>query len=257
MKHTDCNQIRLEINESDLAATLSSKALKHLRECAACREFQNKETKLRRLVGSLETVTAPADFDFRLRARLANGEERSSYQIFSSFPMMRSPGFAIAVLILLVIGAFAFLRQFVPREQQMAVKQPASIEEATSPAKEPDAARKNIEQASPNVEERSNPAVVENSGTTQRRPVGGSSGHRRAPVAVDFGSSPAPVIRNSQSVAGMTSFPLDISQESFKVSIDDGRGTSRTISLPSVSFGSRRVLTGRNISNQFAPNGAW
>jgi hypothetical protein len=257
MKHTDCNQIRLEIDESDLAATPSSTALKHLRECAACREFQNKQTKLRQLVGSLETVNAPPDFDFRLRARLANSEERSSYQMFSFFPMMRSPGFAVAVLIVLVIGAFAFLRQFVPREQQMAVKQPASTQEAASPAKEPEAPRKSIEQASPKIEERLNQSLVENSGTIQRRPVGASSGRKRAPVAIDFGSTPAPVIRNNQSVAGMTSFPLDIFQESFKVSIDDGRGTSRTISLPSVSFGSRRVLTGKNVSNQFAPNGAW
>lgn len=251
MKHKDCNQIRLEIDEAELGATLSGVALQHLQGCAECQEFQNKQTKLRKIVGSLETVNAPADFDFRLRARLASGESPSRYQFLSYFSV-RSPGFAVAVLILLVLGSFAFLRQLVPREQ-IADKQPTSTEQPVSPANEPEVTLKNIEQDEPKPEPTRAQTVAGNS----RRPGSTATGPKRAPVAVDFSSNSAPVIRNSQSVAGMTTFPLDVSQESFTVSIDDGRGTSRTISLPSVSFGSRRVLTGRNLSNQLAPNGAW
>ena len=256
MKHTECDQIRLEIDESDLGATLSGPALLHLRDCAECQDFQNKQTKLRQMVGSLETVNAPADFDFRLRARLANSEERTGYQFLSSFPAMRSPGFAVAVLILVVVGAFVFLRQFVPKEQ-MAGQQPATNQEAASQIKQPEAAPKSVEEVSPGREEKSNQSLAENSGTSHRRQVSAAPGNRRNVVSVDLGSSPAPVIRENKSVAGITTFPLDISQESFKVSIDDGRGTSRTISLPGVSFGSRRVLTGRNVSNQFASSGSW
>ena len=257
MKHTECDQIRLEIDESDLGATLSGPALLHLRDCAKCQDFQNKQAKLRQIVGSLETVNAPADFDFRLRARLANSEERTGYQFLSSFPAMRSPGFAVAVLILVVVGAFVFLRQFVPREQQMAGQQPATNQETASQIKQPEAVPKSIEEVSTGREAKSNQSLAENSGTSQRRQVSAAPGHRRHVVSVDLGSSPAPVIRENKSVAGLTTFPLDISQESFKVSIDDGRGTSRTISLPGVSFGSRRVLTGRNVSNQFTPSGSW
>lgn len=255
MKHKECNQIRLEIDEAELGAALSSVARQHLSECGECQDFQNKQTKLRQIVGSLETVAAPADFDFRLRARLASGEDRTGYQFLSSFPVVRSPGFAVAVLILLVVGGFAFLRQFVPREQVITSKQAASQEQNLAVSETPEVTVKIAEQPPSKIDSRPVGPLAVSSSNTQRRvatPV-----HKRHSVAVDLGSSEAPVIRNSQSIAGITTFPLDISQESFKVSIDDGSGTSRTISLPSVSFGSRRVLTGRNKSNQMAPNGAW
>ena len=38
-------------------------------------------------------------------------------------------------------------------------------------------------------------------------------------------------------------FPINASYQSHSVSVDNGRGTSRTISLPSVSFGSQRTLS--------------
>ena len=38
-------------------------------------------------------------------------------------------------------------------------------------------------------------------------------------------------------------FPINASYQSLKVSVDDSRGTSRTISLPSVSFGSQKTLS--------------
>ena len=247
----------MEIDESDFGATLSPTVLRHLLECGECREFQDKETKLRQIVGSLETVNAPADFDFRLRARLANSEGRSAYNFLSSGPLMRSPGFAVAVLILLVVGAFAFLRQFVPRESQIAVTPPAATGGTTATTTQPEESKKTIQEPQPGNDATSRQTLAENTTPQSRRAGGSIPGHKRTTVAVDFGSDPAPVVHSGQSVAGMTTFPLDISQESFKVSIDDGRGTSRTISLPGVSFGSRRVLTGRNVSNQFAPSGAW
>ena len=254
MKHKECNRIRLEIDEGELDAKLSPTALQHLRECAECREFQNKQTSLRQIIGSLETVNAPADFDFRLRARLTNAETSSEYQFLSSLPLMRSPVFAVAVLVLLVIGAYAFLRVSVPQEQQIAITQPAS-DKNNAQVKEPETPANNVDQEVLNGEKAAAQSLADNS--VPKRVVGSTTAQKRATATVDLGSTAAPVIRSNQSVAGMNTFPIDISQESFKVSIDDGRGTSRTISLPGVSFGSRRVLTGRNVSHQFAPNGVW
>jgi hypothetical protein len=51
-----------------------------------------------------------------------------------------------------------------------------------------------------------------------------------------------------------TTFPIETSLQSVKVSLDDGLGNARTISFPTVSFGSQRVLTP---ASQFAPKGAW
>jgi hypothetical protein len=61
----------------------------------------------------------------------------------------------------------------------------------------------------------------------------------------DLSSTPAPVLRRDQlaEVYPASAFPIDAGYQSLKVSLDDGRGTSRTISLPSVSFGSQRYLS--------------
>jgi hypothetical protein len=47
-------------------------------------------------------------------------------------------------------------------------------------------------------------------------------------------------------------FQIDASLQSVTVSLDDGRGNERTISFPTVTFGSQRVLAN---GNQFAPKG--
>ncbi len=77
MREKQCEVIRRELEEVALNDEFSGAAAEHLRGCADCREFQRQQTKLRQIVGSLGTVNAPADFDFRLRARLAADSERS------------------------------------------------------------------------------------------------------------------------------------------------------------------------------------
>lgn len=250
MKQTECNYTRLEIDENELGAALSSRALQHLRECPDCQEFNTKQTKLRQIVGSLEMVSAPADFDFRLRARLASSDKASNYQFLS----VRSPAFAVAVLVLVALGAFAFLRQFVPREQQLATNPPQSTEKTSAQVKEPVVPAQTGQEVQAHTESSSEQGVA-SATESPRRSAGPTPGHKRQPAVAEFSSTTAPLIRDGQPFARMA-FPLDVAQESFTVSVDDGRGSSRTISLPSVSFGSRRVLAGRNV-NQLTPNGAW
>jgi len=67
MKERQCELIRRELDELMLNEDLSAAAAEHLRDCASCQEFRRQQTKLRQIVGSLGTVNAPADFDFRLR----------------------------------------------------------------------------------------------------------------------------------------------------------------------------------------------
>ena len=69
MRKNNCEVIRQELDELMLSETGSARVVEHLRECAACHEFNEKQTRLRQIVGSLGTVSAPPDFDFRLRAR--------------------------------------------------------------------------------------------------------------------------------------------------------------------------------------------
>ena len=81
----------------------------HLKECLACREFHQTQTKLRQMVGSLGTVSAPADFDFRLRARLANdsGGEGLHYWSFAR------RGLAVAAVLVLFVTGIVVVRNVV------------------------------------------------------------------------------------------------------------------------------------------------
>ena len=86
MRNNNCEVIRRELDELMLDGTCSTSAVEHLKECSECREFNRTQTKLRRMVGSLGTVEAPPDFDFRLRARLANG---STSGVFHYWPLVQ------------------------------------------------------------------------------------------------------------------------------------------------------------------------
>src|SRR5262245_3026970 len=102
MRQNNCEVIRRELDELMLGEACSPTASEHLRECAACHEFHNQQTRLRQIVGSLGTVSAPPDFDFRLRARLAN----ESNGFASAYWPMARKGFAFAAMLLVfAVGA--------------------------------------------------------------------------------------------------------------------------------------------------------
>jgi len=76
-------------------------------------------------------------------------------------------------------------------------------------------------------------------------PRRGDSGANPRLETLDTGISPATVMHAEDTTNAKSSnvFPIGTSFQSLKVSLDDGRGSSRTISVPSVSFGSQRVLS--------------
>jgi hypothetical protein len=83
---------------------------------------------------------------------------------------------------------------------------------------------------------------------------------KRQMATTDFSSMPATVLRREGSVAlvgSTTVFPIDTANQSLRVSLDDGSGNWRTISLPTVSFGSQRVVASGSVSNQLVPKGIW
>ena len=249
MRKNNCGVVRQELDELMLGEASSSSAAAHLRECAGCREFHQQQTKLRQIVGSLGTVSAPADFDFRLRARLAN----DSSSVGFAWPFARR-GFALAT-VLLVFATGAFLVRNVlnrPDTEQGVVSnnQPAAVPEQpkqveTSNTAPQDNSRKQL--VATNPEKR--PQPIRNDRPSTRTP--------RTPkrlVAEDFSSQRAEVISGQEAVSGFEAFPLDASLDTFKFSFDDGRGNARTILVPTISFGSQRML---QTGNQFAPKRVW
>lgn len=245
MKHTICNQVRFEIDEKDLNASLSAAAMEHLRHCDECREFQSKETKLRQMVGNLETVNAPADFDFRLRARLASEHTGSSYLSMSAVRVWRMRSAAVAAMLVLFAATIYMIRQNQTVEPVRNANRASNVAAPSTPDESPqnDSQVAVVQSESPSASP-GGPIGFR----PRRQPVTQS---KRQAVAVDFGSKPAPVVSANQT------FSLEVAQPSFKVSLDDVNGSARTISVPAVSFGSRRVLNTSTTSAQYASKGDW
>src|SRR5262249_2935047 len=189
MRKTNCEVIRQERDELALGETISAAAAEHLRECVECREFNNKQTRLRQIVGSLGTVSAPPDFDFRLRARLANDADGAAFHFWRL--ARRGLAFA-AVLLVFVLGAIVVRNVFnrPPENKQVAT----TDQHNTTPAPEPVATVEQREQPQPAPEvvvSDRHPQIIRNERSTRiRRPL----------VAQDFSSEGATVINSREPV---------------------------------------------------------
>ena len=253
MKNT-CEIVRRELDELMLEDTCSASALAHLEGCNDCREFQEKQTKLRQMVGSLGTVAAPADFDFRLRARLANESNGGAFHLNSFSWLLARRGFALAAALLLFIATgVVVVRNLTNRPEQV------EMADTNKPAVNPP---QTIPAPVPKPSEEVNPApTVAAAGdnqspkaSKQERVGQPGSRPRRHMVAEDFSSRRPDVFSPTRTVSSAESFSIDASSESFKVSLDDGRGNARTISLPMIRFGSQRMLP---TGNPYAAKGVW
>jgi len=242
MRKNNCEVVRRELDELMTGDVCSTAATAHLRDCASCREFHEQQTKLRQIVGSLGTVEAPADFDFRLRARLAQSNGSSVYWLFAR------RGLAAAAMVI-VFATVAILVRNVMKQpavvdntaQQRDVHQPAKPEEVKPVVKEDNKPEQVI-------------AVNENAPPVMRKSRQQADYRKRALASMDFSSERAAVINGAEPVSVSAAFPIDASLQSFKVSMDDGRGNAKTISVPTISFGSERIV---QRGNQFVSKRDW
>ena len=246
MNDRNCEVIRREIEELSLNEEFSATAASHLETCAECREFHRQQTKLRQIVGSLGTVNAPADFDFRLRARLAADADRPTFRFWT----VTVRGLATAaVLVVFGVGAVMIWQrtQTPPATTTIAV----APQQPSQPSESP---RREGSDASSLAHDREPFTVVADNTTPPRRVDRPRASKQKQSIsAVDFSNEGATVVSNTRpAVDTPTIFPIEASLQSLKVSLDDGRGNARTISFPTVSFGSQRVLTS---GNQLAPKG--
>jgi hypothetical protein len=247
MKTQDCKSIRREIDEANLEAPLTFKASEHLSRCEECRRFQTDRHTLRSLMADLEMVGAPADFDFRLRARMAR--ERPSNG-FGSLLLIARPIAAVALiiviaLVVLVVKSRMSVTGHLAPMSDNSPQQSTSIPRVSSPlASLPAESSKSVKEKATAPE-----ILVKKSGGKQRNQNAGNTAvlgatnsfapNGKALRTRDSAGMAADVV-TLDSVAAFLQVPVD--SRAFKVSIDNGRGGARTISLPPVSFGSQRLL---------------
>ncbi|MEP6819985.1 MAG: hypothetical protein ABJA18_10665 [bacterium] len=249
MRNMNCRNIQREIEEAGSADLLSASAISHLEACVACETLSRRQTRLQAIISSLGTVEAPGDFDFRLRARLA-GEGRGRRRSLPFANLSFGLRFAAVAAMLLLIGSAFLLVSFRGRPNNPAVagggkqitSQPTAPDSPANPIVVPESVRPDKSQVA------NAPKKNELNGTPKRRLNSELATYRKSERigTRDMSSTGARVMKRDDQLAESyptAAFPINASYQSHKVSVDNGRGTSRTISLPSVSFGSQRTLS--------------
>jgi hypothetical protein len=248
MNGKECRATRREIDESELNQRLSAQAVAHVDHCASCRDFRAERIGLRELVGSLEPVAAPGDFELRLRARLARERQGPTRQPFIFRLIMGAPAIAAAALVVILAVSLVWFAQ---RNSQ------PTPEIAKVPIKEDSPVRPAV----PTLNTNETPtALIAVNGREVKPDRSSKSGAGResnskpasaADKAVDYGMSPAERIRQIEQRAGEVSLSAPV--KPMVVSMQDDRGETRRISLPPISFGAQR-LVGSSTPVSFSPN---
>jgi hypothetical protein len=238
MGNINCRKARREIEAAAGAEFLNIRVRRHLSSCAACKAVLREQTSLLQLVSSLGTVSAPDDFDFRLRARLAREKQELARPLAGNLLFGLRSG-ALATILLLVGSALMFV-SFRTYSGNQTNPEPTAKNAGGAPEKAA-VAKSSEPQAMPPVRldngtDEAIVAAVPRANKARPRSQSGrfEAGNRQS--ARDLSGTRAQVYQAAD-------FPIDAGYQSLKVSVDEGRGTSRTISLPAVSFGSQRSLS--------------
>lgn len=255
-----CRAVRREIEEIEAGQAYTAQADAHLLVCAACRRFAIERASLKALMGGLEQVSAPPDFDWRLRARLmeARTESAPRRRWFAGF----APGtqaLALAATFVFLIAGVVVYRQMrsVPSLEGETSSRAAVAEKGVTEsgkalrqgsADQPTAvAASSPEATEPKSKETARPRSHNNNGR------GGASRLESAKVAPaseriysnDFGSRPATELTASDMTSSFTGagpvvpVPLRYSNAT-RLQFEDGEGTKR--SLAPVIFGGQESI---------------
>ena len=244
MNGRECRATRREIDESELNQRLGDQARAHLAVCASCSEFRAERASLRELVGSLEPVAAPGDFDMRLRARIASEQGRARQPFIFRF-VTSTPAIAAAALVVMLATSLVWFAQRNKSQQLPSIA-------ATPATALPNEATAVSQPAAPsngsNVAVGITPVPAGTESRTGRQDRDGNSSRSSnkslaSSMATDYGVSAAESYRQIEQRAGEVSLSAPLNP--MVVSMQDNRGATRKISLPPVSFGAGRLVDNR------------
>lgn len=237
-----CRDVRQEIDQSELRESLSAVSEAHVGACTACATFRDERLRLRELVSGLQPVTAPADFEMRLRARIAR-ERDLPRQPFIFRLVMSTPAIVVAAVLVIAVGAIVFLSQKnrSPEPTLASDKGNESIKSTPKPieiAKEqnPEPGPSNPSGSVHPDKARQSPLVVKNTPKSSSPATAGSQ-------VDDFSARAAQPVRMIDR-AGEVS--LAAPQKPMVVTMYDEHGGTRKIQLPPISFGSQRLTNNRS-----------
>jgi hypothetical protein len=240
MNANDCRIVRREIDVSELGQRLSESMEMHVSACAACAQFRTERAQLRELVGSLKPVAAPADFDMRLRARIAREKDARARQPFIFRLALTTPAIAVAALIVLTIASIVWITQ--RNHTQTGSPKVATVNQANDQPATPGTSPTNPS----NAGNQSNELLVAKAPETLKRGPGTRNVPRALPMTdnvqpevSDLNATAAPSVHQTGDRAGAVSFSAP--SKPMVVSVQDANGATHKILLPPISFGSQRL----------------
>lgn len=269
-----CHECQAEIEVKHSREVLSDGAQQHVARCRVCREFQRGRVALQSLMGELTSIEAPADFEFRLRARLANEKSVGPTAGGWGWPKFapNTAWLSLAGCLALAFAVALYLQQTIPQTaplpasvERLAVREtalPANVEPvqeivSTSASKEsfaPEFKMALTKTGEIRTRRRAERAVV----VRQRVPA------HTSVESLDTGSLGAlPEFISSPSVAHARQIiPLQLSSNlrPMQIELRDAQGESRTVTIEPLSFGSRDVVSERGIARQIlvsSNRGVW
>ena len=275
----NCKACQIEIEELEMGEGLSDHARAHIAACASCRAFHDERQSLRKLVGSLEAVTAPPDFEFRLRARLASsGNGGGSGFSLRSF-LASVPAIAVAASFALLVAGVIIYKQM----KSGATRNQPTVASSTNPERKVETATASpapaVATTAPERKEQTSPATLpvvnkeRETGLTVRsmtarnknivrgqqrqtnagnlQIVSSDSAVRSAPQIKPGAKNPLIFAQNQ-----LVELPIRPISQPVRVSLGDASGARRTVTLQPVIFGSQD-LTGRNLSRATSSQGIW
>ena len=237
-----CREARREIDQSELRQTLSVEVEAHVAGCAECAAFRDERSRLRELVGALEPVVAPVDFDLRLRARIARERDGHKQPFIFRF-LMSTPAITMAAVLVMVAETIVFMNQ---RDRTQAPAIVSTKEnKVTVPYTPVPAVAKNTDRSPVSQEE---PSVNRFDSTrhlnvTARNTAKTGPATNAGPEVSDITVTGAQAIRLAPDRAGEVSLAAPV--KPMVVTMYDERGGSRKIQLPPISFGSQRLTDNR------------
>lgn len=237
MNGKECRATRREIDESELNQRLSNQALSHLAVCMRCAEFRAERASVRELVGSLEPVVAPGDFDMKLRARIANEQARARQPFIFRF-VTSTPAIITAALVVMVATSLVWFAQ----RNRTSAPPLAAVPPAASEEKRPIAVPASPPSTGTLAGINESKAGQQNRSSNLSRGRGNKSSVATA-SSIDYVVSPAKSIKQIEQRAGEVSLSAPL--RPMVVSMQDDRGATRKISLPPVSFGAQRLVDNR------------
>ena len=254
-----CKACQSEIEEKGTGreSGLSQQARAHMGSCEACRVFGAQRAALRRLLGGLPAVEAPADFDFRLRARLftAESERKRLARAWSFAPGALS--LALAASFVMLIGAAVFLRpsanvempnlarnQSIPPPPSSVRSETAAPVETAQPSGATEAAPLGVADEPLETAELERETIEESNGLSgaEQRQLARALERRRASAdalasrAAAEAGLPARAFNES---APVLSVPVGHPTQPLQVMMRDEAGASRAVAIEPVSFGAQ------------------